>query len=155
MVNNFYTIRRLSYSHILELVDMLNNELTEQDKKYFNPFDFTVENFFPLVKSTKDYYYVLMNENGKIVGYGHMRTFDGKYEIPALGIAISIHFRGLGLSKFLCNYMIDDIKKLGYKSTMLKVHATNLKAISLYTNLGFQTVTMDEQLDQYYMIRAI
>ena len=81
---------------------------------------------------------MVIDQDEEVLAYGHMRTFDAQFKIPALGVVVSKYCRGFGLAELLCKYMLKDSKKKGYEQVMLKVNHINEKAQKLYVKLGFK-----------------
>ena len=138
----FCHCKKLRMKHIMGVANLLQKELTPKEKKYF---PHTRQSIVTQLSNTGDYFYVIVDQDEDVLAYGHMRTFEDRYKIPALGIAVSKHCRGLGLGELLCRYMIKDIKKKGYEKVMLKVNLQNTKAQRLYGNLGFRQYKKDRK----------
>ena len=139
--NNTYYFRRVSQEDLEGVYTLLSTGLDEVERKYF---PCTIEEVQTILNSAKDYAYVITDDcPSNFLAYGHMRTFNGKYETPALGIMVSRYFRGLNLGKILCNYMLCDTYAMGYKDVMLKVNNQNRKALQLYLDLGFVMYNWD------------
>ena len=131
-----YYFRRAQKRDLEYIYILLSIGLDEVEKKYF---PCTLNEVRDILISNKDYAYVVTDDvPNNIIAYGHMRTFDGKYKNPALGIMVSKYYRGLGLSKKLCMYMLCDMQRQGYREVMLKVNKENTKAQQLYKDLGFE-----------------
>ncbi|OLS12931.1 MAG: hypothetical protein RBG13Loki_3463 [Promethearchaeota archaeon CR_4] len=64
-----------------------------------------------------------------------------------VNIAIDMPYQHHGLGKFLLQYCLDEMKKLGYQKVQLEVNTANWQAISLYKQFGFQ---QGEFLANYY-----
>jgi len=146
MQNN---IIKVILNDALEIISFLDKELTKKER-YFFPL--TLKELIVLLTSKEDSAYVVIM-NQEIVAYGHMRTFNKKYKIPALGIAVGKRYRGLGIANNLCLYMLDIYKNRGYKQVMLKVNKENLKAQNLYKKLGF--ITYQEDDERKWMIKKL
>jgi ribosomal protein S18 acetylase RimI-like enzyme len=140
-IKDNYFIMIVTLTQVYDVIDFLNNELTEQERIYF---PCTIQDVRNILDSSTDYAYIMKNtDTHKIMAYGHTRTFNGKFDIPALGIAVSKNFRGLGLGKELCLFMLDILKDSTYDYVMLKVNKENKKAFKLYLNLGFVMYNWD------------
>ena len=50
-------------------------------------------------------------------------------------------FRGLGVGQFMCSYVIDRSKGLGYRKIYLDTNAEMKSAVSLYINAGFKSIS--------------
>jgi len=94
--------------------------------------------------------FIIMEENksSKICGTSWL-TFDGR-RIHMHHFGILPEFQGNGLSKMLLKESLKFVKNKGYQ-VKLEVHESNIKAINLYKNFGF------EYLGDYdvYIIRDI
>ena len=136
----FCYCKKLRLKHLTVVDNLLKNELTVRDKKYF---PHTKIDIVRQLTNIGDYFYVIVDQDEEVVAYGQMRTFNEKYKRPALGIVISKFCRGSGFGELLCKYMIQDMKKEGYEEVMLKVHKENKKAQKLYKKLGFKQYKKD------------
>ena len=111
---------------------------TAGDEKYFHPHPL---NDVEAKKRThyvgKDLYYVLWDDDDKILGYGMLRGWDDGYEIPSLGIIIHPSMRGFGLGKLFVSFLHVVARRRGANKVRLKVYPENTSAISLYNKLGY------------------
>ena len=73
----------------------------------------------------------------RLVGYGMLRGWDAGYTTPSLGIIISQHARGKGLSKPLMSFLHTAARDHGCANVRLKVYRDNISAVRLYENLGY------------------
>lgn len=67
----------------------------------------------------------------------HQEVQDWVY-IDWLGV--EAEFQGRGLGKYLLEYTLYELKKVGYKHTTLSANWDNYPALLLYTNLGFRII---------------
>ncbi len=73
-------------------------------------------------------------ESGKVLGYGGMQIVLGEGFVT--NIAVFKEQRGKGVGKAICEKLIENCKY----SISLEVRESNLAAINLYENLGFEKV---------------
>ena len=73
-----------------------------------------------------------------IVGYGFLKIILDEAEL--LNIAITPHFQGKGIGKYLLTYLLSEAKELKAKECFLEVRESNLAAYSLYENYGFNEI---------------
>ena len=133
----------------------LNPEVTEKISDFFEtiepekfyPHGFSHEDAYRLCNYTgKDLYYVITNDED-IVGYGLVRGWDEGFEVPSLGIYVSEKYRGKGIARMFMSFLHLSAKLKGAKQMRLKVYKDNLKAICLYTSLGYAFKEHDD--DQF------
>jgi len=146
----FCYCKKLKLKHINGVDKLLQKELTLKEKKYF---PYTKQGIIEQLSNVGDYFYVIVDQDDEVLAYGHMRTFDGQYKIPALGIVVSKLCRGLGFGELLCRYMMKDIAKKDYEQVMLKVNKENNKARLLYEKLGFVGKKVDKT--HYWMYKDL
>lgn len=132
---------KLEKEHIDELHYFLNN-LSKEDKKYFNPHSFEKEYLESLLEQKSNYYYVLI-KNNKIIGYSMLRTFN-RYEKPTFGGVIHPYYRREGYGSILLANTIGEARNLGYKSVLLTVDKYNKSAIRLYEKFEFLVINEEE-----------
>lgn len=53
-------------------------------------------------------------------------------------VAVHPDYQGKGIGKKICNAVLSDLARRGYKSALLSTDDTRLGAISLYLSLGFE-----------------
>ena len=131
----FCHCKKLTLKYLNGVDNLLQKELTPKEKEYF---PFTRQSILEQLTNVGDYFYIVVDQDEEVLAYGHMRTMDAQFKIPALGIAVSKYCRGFGLAELLCKYMLKDSKKKGYEKVMLKVNIENVKAQRLYRKLGFK-----------------
>ena len=112
-------------------------ELPEEEKLFFHPHKFDSESIKKLSREKGNYYYIYLDESGKFVGYGMLRSF-GKYEIPTLGCVVWQKHRGKKDGERLVGELIDKARELRYQKVKLKVHPDNIIASGLYKKAGFK-----------------
>lgn len=91
------------------------------------------------LKSPKSHFYI-WKTNNKIVGFSNLIEADdgSESEIRTLGVLSSA--RGQGIGKHLLNYSLKQSAKLGFHTCRLTVAVENEKALTMYTQAGFQIV---------------
>ena len=83
----------------------------------------------------KDAYYLVMEENGNVLGYGGFwKIFD---EAHITNLVIAPEFRGRKLGKKLLEAMLNYCRTLEIRKATLEVRESNLVALKVYTSLGF------------------
>ncbi len=85
----------------------------------------------------RDLYYVLVDDD-RVLGYGMLRGWDQGYDIPSLGIALHPAEQGRGLGTVFMHFLHGAAKRRGAARVRLKVHPRNIRAIRLYTKLGYR-----------------
>lgn len=108
-----------------------------EDYAFFSPHEYSFNGIIKVMKTNpKDYFCFLIDED-IIAGYGLLRGWSEGYDIPSLGIMIDANYRGKNLSKLLMNHLHQIAIDKGSKKIRLRVYKENLRAISLYNNLGY------------------
>lgn len=79
--------------------------------------------------------YVVLVQDGLVVGYGGFRQALDQADIT--NIAIRKGFRNSGLGTHIINSLFDKAKKRGINTITLEVRKSNLSAIALYEKTGF------------------
>ncbi len=79
--------------------------------------------------------YLVVEENGEILGYGGYSAVLDEADIMTIGIIPKA--RGLGLGQMLLEKLISHAKEQEIKKMWLEVRVSNLPAITLYKKLGF------------------
>jgi ribosomal protein S18 acetylase RimI-like enzyme len=118
-------------------------ELSPDDRRFFQPHAFDIKSVEALSKEKGNNYYVYIDDTGSCAGYGMLRTFD-TYEIPTLGCVIWVKYRGRGNGKKLVRELLDKAQELHYQRVRLKVHPDNAVAYSLYREAGFLKIGENE-----------
>ena len=98
--------------------------------------------------SQKDAYYLIARdtaEDNLIVAYAGCWVLLNEGHIT--NVAVHPKYQGMGLGRLLMEELADRVKKLGVDSMTLEVRPSNIKAINLYTALGFRSVG---QRPKYY-----
>ncbi len=125
--------------HRIELTtesDVDSIDLIER-KSFLNPWPKSA--FYNLLSQPHvSSYVVKQKSNHKLVAYIFFMTFAPDCEI--LNIAVHPSHLKTGIAKYLLLNSFDIIKKMGCSKIFLEVRKDNLKAINLYTELGFQHI---------------
>ncbi|KAB2330019.1 ribosomal protein S18-alanine N-acetyltransferase [Bacillus mesophilum] len=96
----------------------------------------TREAFYHEMTQNRFAVYVVLEEDGKIIGYcGSWVVVD---EVHITNVAIHPNFRGQKLGEALMRNMIEVAIELGAVSMTLEVRVSNHIAQALYRKLGFQ-----------------
>ena len=91
------------------------------------------------------YTFVVLEEDGRIVGYAGMWIVLDTADIT--NVAILPAFRRRGLARQLLSVLADTAKAKGVTRLQLEVRQSNISARSLYESLGF---TVDGKRKRYY-----
>jgi len=84
----------------------------------------------------KNFSVFICNENGQATGYGQIICNKGFYTIVNLGI---LHeYRKQGYGEMLVKYLVELCHKQSIKNVYIRVDKNNLKALSLYSKIGFK-----------------
>nr|WP_294841497.1 ribosomal protein S18-alanine N-acetyltransferase [uncultured Methylotenera sp.] len=95
-------------------------------------------NFADSLKSAHSAWVLLHDE--KIVGYAlMMMVLD---EAHLLNLSISKAYQKQGLGRLLLEHMISIARALGAANMFLEVRASNISAIALYENIGFNEMAV-------------
>lgn len=78
----------------------------------------------------------IYKDSDTIVGYGQVIFNNGQYTIANLGILEA--YRGQGFGEELVRYLLWFCNKNSIKEVNIRVEKNNVKAISLYTKVGFK-----------------
>jgi len=102
-------------------------------------------------------FYVAVKEN-KIVGYIVCWLSDKTAHI--YNISIKKEVQNLGIGSCLLEYLLEELKKDGFKTVILEVRKSNSKAINLYKKFGFAEVKVLPKFypdgeDAIYMIKNL
>ncbi len=75
---------------------------------------------------------------GQIIGYGVMSLGAGEAHI--LNVCVRDEFRNLGFGRRLLEHLLERAAAAGVAEAFLEVRPSNLSAIRLYQNLGFEQI---------------
>lgn len=121
-------------------------------EKFFNPHPLTAELANELANyQGKDLYLILL-EDGEVLGYGMLRGWEEGYEIPSLGIVIHPDAQRQGKGRLLMNYLRAAAQQRGVLRIRLRVHPYNHLAVNLYQSLGYNLV---HEKDGPYLIGVL
>ncbi|MEH6942361.1 ribosomal protein S18-alanine N-acetyltransferase [Bacillus sp. JJ722] len=111
------------------------DEIIELEHECFTV-PWTKEAFFNELHQNQFATYIVLEEEGKIIGYcGAWLVID---EAHITNIAVLPQYRGRGLGEALLNKMIDKCREVHIERMTLEVRVSNIVAQSLYKKLGFQ-----------------
>jgi len=107
--------------------------------QYFTPFASSEPGALATILSNADRDQYWCFRCGEVMGGLLMlRGFDEGYAIPALGLYIAQEYSGKGLGLLAVSYALVWCRLNAIGTVMLKVHASNTRARSLYEGLGFE-----------------
>lgn len=118
-------------------------EIRRQNAIYFNTNESELDLIDPEIEAQRGMRIIMMVlPDGKIIGKTHLESSADSGAIFGLGVLPE--YRGLGYGKKLLNYSVANLLESGAQSVMLQVATDNEKALTLYTETGFETTsTMD------------
>jgi len=76
--------------------------------------------------------------DGNFAGYGVMSTGAG--EAHVLNLCVAEEFQRRGLAREMLNHLLDEADQLAVRDVFLEVRPSNLGAICLYEQMGFNQV---------------
>ncbi len=138
-------IVRICEEDAQKVIEYVNRVSGESDHLSFgeNEFMTTVEEEREVIRSYRERDNCLIiaaRLGGNIVG---LLTFEGgrrerlKHR-GEFGLTVSKEYWGMGIGKRLIEYMIKAVKESGITRIGLQVRVDNVRAIKLYSNLGFE-----------------
>lgn len=80
-----------------------------------------------------------LNLNGEDVGYGQLIEHDYKNSVTLVNFGLKKEYRKKGYGSLFLNLVINEGKKLGFKTIFLRVSPDNNEAVKLYSRIGFTT----------------
>lgn len=86
--------------------------------------------------SNPNNHYLVVEENGIIIGYCGLWGIVGEGEIT--NVAVDSHYRNQGIGEAMLEELIRQALDAGIDAFTLEVRLSNLSAIHLYHKLGFQ-----------------
>ena len=114
--------------------------------RHFHAFPLTSQTAYQIACTSHfDRYYIAI-WNGYIVGLCMLRGWDEGFEIPSFGIFVDYRHYGLGLGRQMTEFAIAEARKLGCPKMRLSVYASNIRALCLYTTLGFKEISRERVL---------
>ncbi|MBR2861641.1 MAG: GNAT family N-acetyltransferase [Clostridia bacterium] len=132
MENSICEITLGDESLINEFFDCMSGE----SKALFNRRDYNrrgVLKFLAKGDATRKYW--IIKKDGKMAGY--VFFLDWNTSIPELGVAVRDDLQGKGLGRKLLEFAISQAKEQGKGGIQLTTHVANLRAQTLYENMGF------------------
>ena len=81
--------------------------------------------------------YFVLEDDGRIAGYGGVRALAGGADADIQTIAIAEAFRGRGSGRELLGMLLDEASARGAREVFLEVRADNPVAQNLYERTGF------------------
>lgn len=102
-------------------------------------FPWTVKHFEDCLKAGHEAWVMCDNE-GHIIGFTIVQKVVD--ELHLLNICVQRQHQGLGLGKTLLNHVIQFARELGSVLIVLEVRRSNTKAQSLYTQAGFNEMSV-------------
>jgi GNAT superfamily N-acetyltransferase len=104
------------------------------------------QSFYEQIQSDPDTSYQLPNGtfilaqvNGKEAGCVGIKRFSDAY-CEMKRMFIRPEFRGLGIGRIMCAYVIERSKALGYRKIYLDTNAEMESAVRLYYHMGFKSI---------------
>lgn len=94
--------------------------------------------FYDEVENPRTVYYVAVDDDGEIVGYGGMWHVVDEGQIT--NIAVKKDLRGKGVGSMLLAEIINWAKDKGIGVIQLELRESNLNALGLYKKYGFKVV---------------
>ena len=83
--------------------------------------------------------YVYVFEEDNIIK-GYISTvFDGK-TIEILNFCVDKNYQRMGIGEKIITYVLNELKLKGAKDSILEVRRSNVKAITLYTKVGYKKI---------------
>ena len=140
---NNYTIEKLDINDYYQCHNIWNMEKCEFTEKFRQEID----------NGNRVVYIYKINDEfiGEIAYVFDMS--DADYTIPNQRIYISRlivkkEYRNQGIGGILIDYILDEIKKMGYKEATIGVDKDNVTALHLYKKKGFTNILFDGK-DEY------
>ena len=135
-----------------EILSVFFDAIDKSEYKWFKPHDFSNLMAYDICNSNgidaEDFYFGYFDEN-KLIGYALLRTFNGKFETPSLGLYLLPKYRGKGYGKDIIGRLISFATFL-FDDIMLTVNKDNNIAIQLYESCGFGRV---KEIDNKYIYK--
>ena len=85
-------------------------------------------------------WYVVVEEAGRVIGYGGLRAVGGATDADIQTIALAEGFRGKGRGRTLLTALLDEAARRRMRDVFLEVRADNPVAQALYVSEGFAEV---------------
>lgn len=98
--------------------------------------------------------YWIAETDGKMIGY--VFFLDYNTSIPTLGLAVRDDLRGLHIGRELVSFAQSVAKDEGKGGIQLTTHVANLRAQTLYENMGFQCMGLCKNgTELFYLFRYL
>ncbi|MCL1602790.1 GNAT family N-acetyltransferase [Succinatimonas hippei] len=123
---------------------------------YFDPELDHLSTFYA-ERSDKRAYFIVTNEDDKVVGGVGFAEFEGLPKCAELQkLYLDETVKGLGLSKEMMKIVEVCAKKLGYEQLYLETHTNLAVAVCLYEKLGYESVpqpvpTVHTTMNRFYL----
>ncbi|WP_322409849.1 ribosomal protein S18-alanine N-acetyltransferase [Microbacterium invictum] len=85
-------------------------------------------------------WYVVTEEDGRLVGYAGLRAPAGSRDADVQTIALDETVRGRGLGREIFRALLDEARRRGVSEVFLDVRADNTPAQRLYASEGFEAI---------------
>ena len=134
----------IRYSVIREDLRKFLLDISDQTQLTFNYFgEISLDSIDKILQkelSRKDKLQFFTFLENKLIGYSFLSLFEKstKKHNCILGIVVEDECQNKGYGKRICEKMIEDAWKNGFKKIWLTVHHKNKKSIKLYKSLGFE-----------------
>ncbi len=125
-----FVLRDLAYEEI-ETIGSLENKLFPTDAW---PLELFYSEFFQ--PDTRRY--IVVEVDGRIVGYAGLMVIDTTADIQTIGVLP--HFEGQGMGRAMLTELIEEARRRGADTVMLEVRADNPRAQDLYARYGFEKI---------------
>lgn len=127
-----------------------SEEIRRQNAVYFNTTESELDLIDPELEAERGMRIMLMTlPNGEVIGKTHLEMNGSLGAIFGLGVLPD--YRGKSYGKYLLNYSVSALLAAGATEVMLQVATENEKALTLYTQTGFEArSTMD-----YYLMMLV
>ena len=89
--------------------------------------------------STSEIAYVYVYEENNYIKAYISTIFDGK-TIEILNFCVDNNYQRLGIGTKLLSHVLNELKALGAKDSILEVRTSNEKAIGLYEKIGYKQI---------------
>lgn len=93
----------------------------------------------------KDTQSLVLDHEGRLIGYLIYRNIGGDFEI--IQLALNKAYQRQGLASMMIDYMIQDAQSSNIEFIYLEVEMDNLPALNLYKKYGFEAI---HQRKNYY-----
>ena len=144
VIMNYILINSKNFGLYIDLIESFFEGVSKDDELFFHPHPLNIIGFQKEISNKEKNLYFFGENKGKFIGYGILRGWDEGYDVPSLGILISKKYKGKGYGLDMMEYLEIQSRKKRAKRIRLTVLKKNLKAISLYKQLGYTLSDYDE-----------